>query len=86
MAQNTSPGRYSAVVSLSLVVGDRVYPLGQVGPDKVILKTAAIIPPGPATVVTVVDGKERRSEVMVLESSEQSDIVQTRRVEMPVVG
>jgi hypothetical protein len=85
MGQNTSAGRYSAVVKLTLLAGGQVYPLAQVGPEFVILKTAAIIPPGPATVVTVVDGDERRSDVMVLESSEPSDIIRTVRAATPVI-
>ena len=86
MPQNTSVGRYSSVVELSLLAEGRVYPLAQVGPEFVILNTAAVIPPGPATIVTVVDGHERRSDVMVLESSEASDVIRTRRTEAPVAG
>jgi hypothetical protein len=86
MAQNTSIGRYSAVVKLTLLAGGQVYPLAQVGPEKVILKTAARIPPGPATVVVVVDGNEHRTDVMLLESSESSDIIRTVRTAAPIVG
>ena len=86
MPQNTSIGRYSAVVTLNLIVGDQVYPLAQVGPEMVILKTAAVIPPGPATVVTIVDGDERRSDVIIPECTEPSDLIHTRPAAAPVAS
>ncbi len=84
MPPDTSVGRYSAVVSLRLLAGGKVYALGQVGPDMVILKEPALVPPGPATVVTIVDGKEQRSEVIIPEAAGPRDIIPTRRVPSPV--
>ena len=79
MLQKIALPRYSSVITLRLLVGEKVYPLAQIGPEMVILKTAAAIPPGPGTVVMVVDDEdERRWDVIVLESSESSDIVRTR--------
>ena len=78
MLQKTAVSRYSSIVSLTLLVGDKSYALAQIGPEIVILKQAAIMPPGPATIVMTLDGKERRTEVILQESSEPSDIVHTR--------
>ena len=79
MLQKAALSRYSSVITLRLLAGDQIYPLAQIGPERVILKTAAIIPPGPATVVMVVDDEdERRWDVVLLESAELSDIVHTR--------
>ena len=70
MLHDTSVSRYSAVVTLQLLVNGHVYPLAQTAPDFVILKEPATIPAGPGTVVTIVDGNERRSDVIILESPE----------------
>ena len=86
MRQNTSVGRYSSVVSLQLLVDGRAYGLSHTGPEFVILDTPAMLRAGPATVVVVVDGNEHRTEVILPEAAEPSDMVRTRRVETPVVG
>jgi hypothetical protein len=58
----TSPG-YSADVRLTLVLNGRRLPLSQAGPDDVILREPAVVPAGPAEVVAVIDGHERRWRV-----------------------
>jgi hypothetical protein len=58
----TSAG-YSADVRLMLVLNGRRLPLAQTGPDDVILPEAAVIPAGPAELLAVIDGRERRWRV-----------------------
>jgi hypothetical protein len=81
MLQKSAVGRYSAVVDLRLILADgQICPLSQIGPDFVILESPRTLPPGPATIVTVLDGNERRTEVTLLESAAPCDIVRTRPV------
>ncbi len=79
MLQKAAVSRYSSVVDLRLVLADgQIYPLSQIGPDFVILESPRTLPPGPATIVMVLDGNERRTDIVVLEPSEPSDIIRTR--------
>lgn len=55
-----SPSGYSAEVQLRLVIGERVLPLAQVGPDRIVLRESADCPPTAAEIVMHVDGRERR--------------------------
>lgn len=78
MLPETSVERYSSVVTMRLLSHGQVYPLAQAGPDFVMLKTAACIPPGPATICVDVDGDERRWDVILLESDGASETIRTR--------
>jgi hypothetical protein len=72
---------------MHILVGDQAYPLAQIGPDIVILKTPAILPAGPATVVLVVDDEpERRWDVILPECTEVSDLIHTRPAAAPIVA
>jgi hypothetical protein len=53
------PG-YSSTVRLFLEFEGRSYPLSQIGPNFIMLREAAELPPGGGVVVMVVDGEERR--------------------------
>jgi hypothetical protein len=69
-----------------LLAHGQVYPLSQAGPDFVILKTPAQIPPGRATVIVDVDGDERRWEVLLNESTAAMEVIRTDPAPSPVDG
>jgi hypothetical protein len=48
---------------LHLEIAERTFELGQIGPDRIILREPAELPPGPAEVVMHVDSFERRWQV-----------------------
>ena len=72
--------RYSSVVALRLMARRQEYPLAQAASDFVILKTPAAVPAGPATIVMVVDGRERRWEVVIPESAGAAERIRTQLV------
>ena len=65
---------------MRLVARGQEYPLAQAAPDFVILKTPAAVPAGPATIVMVVDGQERRWDVILPESSGPAERIRTQLV------
>jgi len=52
--------RYSADVRMHLSVDGRVFPIGQPGPDFLILDAPTDCPPGEAEITFSIDGKVRR--------------------------
>jgi len=54
---------YSAQVRLHLVIGGQEFELGQIGPDRIILRESIEYPPGPAEVVMHVNDIEDRWQV-----------------------
>jgi len=69
---------YSAQVRLHLVIGSRILELGQIGPDRIVVREPADLPPGPAEVVMHVDSFERRWQVYLPDGiSPQSREVRT---------
>ncbi len=51
--------RYSSDVELLLVFGNKSHRLSQIGPDFVILREPAELPPTDAEVVMLIDGREQ---------------------------
>jgi hypothetical protein len=67
MDMKASPqGGYSADVKLSLIVGDRVIPLAQVGPQSCIAREVTCLPPSSAELVVSVDGHIRKRTVYLV--------------------
>lgn len=58
-------GGYSASVDLRLRVNGCVFAATHVGRDRVVLSEASSLPDGPAEVIVIVDGKERRFPVRI---------------------
>lgn len=56
---------YSASVSLRLRVNGCVYPLAQVGQDRVMFDTPTILPEGDAELIVTIDGQEIRRRVNI---------------------
>lgn len=48
-------------------VSDRVLDLRQVGPNHVVARVPVDLPPGPAEIVVIVDGREHVSSVFLVE-------------------
>jgi hypothetical protein len=57
--------RYSAEVTLRLIIDDRRLRIAQVGPDMLILRDQHDTKTTNATLVITVDGKERRQEIVL---------------------
>lgn len=57
--------RYSAEVTLRLLIDDRYLRIAQVGPDILILRDQLDTPTTSATLVITVDGNERRQEIVL---------------------
>jgi hypothetical protein len=53
-------GSYSADVQMELTVKGRIFSIGQLGPDFLILDDPADHPPSVAEVMVSIDGRERR--------------------------
>ena len=70
--------RYSSTVALQLIAHGESYLLAQVAPDFVVLKSPSQLPPGPATIVMVVDGEERRWDVVLTGTEGPAEIVSAR--------
>lgn len=58
-------GGYSATIDLRLRVNGCVFAATHVGRDRVILSEASSLPDGPAEVIVVVDGQERRFPIRI---------------------
>jgi hypothetical protein len=56
---------FSATVRLELRAHGRVYELAQVGDGTIILRTPAIVPPGPAQIVVTVEGASKTHDVVL---------------------
>jgi len=65
MIQPSSNFGYSSEVDLRLDLGGRQVSLHAVGPERVTLREPTDAPPGPAEVIVCIDGRERRSPVML---------------------
>ncbi len=63
--QLASVDRYSAEVTLRLLIDDRCLRIGQVGPDMLILRDRLDTTTTNATLVITVDGNERRQEIVL---------------------
>jgi len=64
-----APSWHSSQVELFLRVGPDSYELGQVGPDLVVFREAAQLPPCDAEVVVIIDGRDHRRLVSLNEGS-----------------
>ena len=70
---------YSAKVDLKLIVGSQTYPLGQVGPDRLIFPEALSPPPCEGEIVMTIDDDEQRWKVSLPNgSSTDSPVVMTQ--------
>jgi hypothetical protein len=58
-----SKGGHSAQVKIQLVVGNRVVPVAQMGPDFLLVPEPFDLPPGDATLRLRIDESERSWEV-----------------------
>lgn len=65
MIQPSSDFGYSAEVDLRLQLCDRVISLHAVGSERIKIREPIDAPPGPAEVIVCIDGRERRSPVML---------------------
>jgi hypothetical protein len=63
MNSTSNPTGYSAEVRLHLIVGDRIFELASIGPQRIRLCELAELPPCDAEVVMHVDDFERRWQV-----------------------
>ncbi|MCW5774889.1 MAG: hypothetical protein KIS87_00385 [Phycisphaeraceae bacterium] len=72
-----SSGGYSADVRLHLRINGDFIPLAQIGPDDVVLREPATIPPGPGEVIMHVDGRERRWTVTIGIAAPGSRVIPT---------
>ena len=76
MIENLSNGAHSAIVNMSLIIGDKVIEIYQMGPDFLYIAPAGDHPPCEATIVFQVDQNERRWQVMLPDGiSKSSDRV-----------
>lgn len=59
--------RFSAVTTLTLIAGDRCLSVAKSGPDRLMLlePLAEALPPGDATVLLTVDGREHPRSVRI---------------------
>jgi hypothetical protein len=64
---NLPAGCYSADVRMELHVNGLVLPIGQLGPDFLILRDSAAHPPADAEIALSIDGRERRWRVRLVE-------------------
>jgi len=60
MLSSLNGNGYSSNVRLHLLVGDRTLELAQIGPNDIVLRTPADLPPGDAEIIMEIDGKQRR--------------------------
>lgn len=60
---------------MRLVANGQEYPLSQVAPDFVVLKSPSQLPVGRATIIMTVDGEERQWDVTLLETDQPSEVV-----------
>jgi hypothetical protein len=67
MPHSSQTNGYSSTVELNLAVDGRLLSLHAIGPDRITLREAYEAPPGPATVVMRVDGREDRWSVLLPE-------------------
>lgn len=65
MAHTNGTSGYSADVDLELRVNGCVFPLAQMGPDRVILLNETPLPDGPAEVIATIDGEAERWPVEI---------------------
>jgi hypothetical protein len=79
-----SPG-YSADVRLSLVVGDRSFDVGQVGPEDLVLREPVTLPPCEGEIVITIDGSERRYPVSLIDGVKETRTL-VRYVDLPTVA
>jgi hypothetical protein len=77
---NLPAGCYSADVRMELHVNGHVLPIGQLGPDFLILREAAEYPPTDAEISLSVDGRMRRWRVRLV------DGIATERVRTRISG
>lgn len=60
MSQANGSSGYSADVKLLLRVNGCVFPLAQMGPNRVVLREETVLPDGPAEVMATIDGEPQR--------------------------
>jgi hypothetical protein len=76
METGQNHGAHSAQVEMYLIIGGHSLVIRQMGPDFLLVEPAADHPPGEATIVLSVDGRERRWRVRLPEGiSKESDRV-----------
>src|SRR5688572_21645336 len=63
MIQASQPNGYSSDVELTLALRDARLSLSAIAPDSITLRECYEAPPGPATVLMKVDGREHRWNV-----------------------
>jgi hypothetical protein len=76
---NGSSG-YSADVKLDLRVNGCLFPLAQMGPNRLILRQETSLPDGPAEVIATIDGEPQRWTVDI------ADCHLTRRMVPIILG
>lgn len=65
MATPHKASAYSADVKLQLRVNGCVFPVAQIGSDRVVLHTASALPDGPAEIIATIDGSVERWSVQI---------------------
>lgn len=60
---------------MRLVTNGQEYPLSQIAPEFVVLKSPSRLPVGHATIIMSVDGEERQWEVTLLEMDGPTEFV-----------
>jgi hypothetical protein len=66
-AKNPQSNGYSADVRMHLSVNGQSFNIGQLGPDFIILRDAAELPPSRGQITVSIDGRERRWSVQLPE-------------------
>lgn len=65
MGVSHSPGSYSADVQMELHVNGRVFDVGQLGPDFLILRDPIDHPPAQGEMMVAIDGQVKRWPVLL---------------------
>jgi hypothetical protein len=79
---SSQPGGYSADVQMHLSVEGRVFDIGQLGPDFIILRDPADHPPAEAEITFSIDGRVRSWPVL-LPDGISADQARTRTSDCP---
>jgi hypothetical protein len=65
MIRSAHPDGHSSEVRLSLRVGDRVFDVGQVLPDRCMVRNPSDVGPGPAELTISIDGEDEVKQVVL---------------------